>query len=116
MYRMTYNWIQIRCCLPSYAGTLASGTPTATPAFNDGDLIEYAVHTLIEVNCVEPPAPPVGGVALEVDLDALPLDSPSSSTGNWLSPAALATMAFAVIVLGGVAWFARNRSNASARR
>ena len=84
-------------------------TPAPTPVFNDGDVIEYPVHTLIDVNCVEPPAPPVGGVGLEVDLDALPLDSPSSSTGNWLSPAALATMAFAVIGLGGVAWFARNR-------
>ena len=91
-------------------------TPTATPSFNDGDLIAYPVHTLIDVNCVEPPAPPVGGVGLEVDLDALPLDSSHSSTGNWLSPAALAIMAFGVIVLGGVAWFARARRYANARR
>ena len=84
-------------------------TPPPTPAVNDGAVISYPVHTLIEVNCVEPPAPPVGGLALEVDLHALPLDSPHSSTGNWLSPAALATMAFAVIVLGSAAWFARSR-------
>ena len=76
---------------------------------NDGAVIDYPIHTLIDVNCVEAPAPPVGGIGLEVDLDALPLDSPHSSTGSWLSQAALATMAFAVIVLGGVAWFARNR-------
>ena len=77
---------------------------------NDSELIGYPVHTLIDVNCVEALAPPIGGVGLAVDLDALPLDSAHSSTGNRLLPAAMfATMTFGVIVLTGAAWFARRR-------
>lgn len=87
---------------------------TTTPEFNVGDVIDYPIHALLEVNCDTPsaptvtPQPPVGGIGLDVDPNALPLESSQPSTGGrLLPPAALATMTLAVIVLTGAAWCAR---------
>lgn len=56
------------------------------------------------------PPPPVGGIALDPDLGALPLESPASSGGNAGALAgAIAAAAAAVVALGGAGWYARRR-------
>ena len=92
-------------------GTAPAGTSGASYTdFGTNKSFRPAV-TDIEVSCVQAPEP-VGGIALDAELRALPLETsqPSGlSVGVLLGVAVAAALGFVGVTLGSAAWHARRR-------
>ena len=87
--------------------TVSSGALFITPLtgpFNVSLLIEPIVSKLV-INCVEPAA--VGGITLDSDVRALPLEARDSGSSQW--GIAIGMMTAGCLALGGAALYARKR-------
>ena len=81
----------------AYVFDLLLTKPTATPTTTNTPTITPT------------PPPPIGGIALEADLRALPLQTGDPESAQWLAMIAAIAAIAGLVALGGAAWYARRR-------